>query len=221
MQTTSTFSLSTLFLLLPWVAQGYGQWGLWAVHNSSSLPLHHGCSLPLLQGEVPPMGWSCVGFPQAAALWALFQHGSVPRGPSFRDSLLNFLPVFTLIWTKFYAVHPESIKRKAINSRHTKKAILHFKLQLQIYSMMSTVSHAKSWSIVRAKASITTVEIGNLCCWYSSSYIIEWDVRNQFNYNAVTGKLASTSVDYSVCLTYLEPQNTCIYYQSLWIDRSK
>lgn len=91
----------------------------------------------------------------------------------------------------------------------------------EIQSMVILVSHAKSWSIVGAKTSICTIEIRNLCCWYSSSCIIEWDVRSQFSYNAMTEKLASTSSDYSVCLMYLGPQNRCIYYQTLWINRHK
>lgn len=134
---------------------------------------------------------------------------------------MSYLPVFTLIWTKYYSIHLESIKRKAINDTHKQRQYYIWNCGSEFQSMMNLVCHAKSWSIVSAKTSIYTIEIRNLCCWYSWSYIIEWDVHNQFNYNAMTRKLASTSFDYSVCLMYLEPQNTRIYYQTLWINRSK
>lgn len=134
---------------------------------------------------------------------------------------MSYLPVFTLIWTKYYSMQSESTKRRAINGAHKQRQYRIWNCGSGFQSVMSLVSHAKSWSTVSAKTSICTIEIRNLCCWYSSSYIIEWDVRNQFNYNAMTGKLACTGFDYSVCLMYPEPPNACIYYQTLWINRSK
>ena len=134
---------------------------------------------------------------------------------------MSCLPVFTLTWTKYYSIHPGSIKRKAINDTNKQIQYYIWNCGSEFQSLVSLVSHAKSWSIVSAKTSTCPIEIRNLCCWYSWSYITEWDVCNQFNYNAMTRKLASTSIDYSVCLMYLKPQNTCIYYQTPWINRSK
>ena len=67
-----------------------GEWGcsqsimLFLCHSSTVILCPQSMWSPS-QGMLSFLSWFCVGFPQAAALWALLQHGSIPWAPFSRN----------------------------------------------------------------------------------------------------------------------------------------